>query len=229
MAFLGLRNSAWDFLGVNFWTRDFWGFSFLPPFDHTSHLKSTVPLLGTHSLHKVFMKLLLMELGQILWPFRAIKRLFVFQSSMKHFFYLFQSNPSQDVQDIDITESEIYCPFINDTKTVNHDVLSSLSISPLSIHLGSKNVKDGGRIYLDKFCSVTSILSQTKPPSEFFALKNWAKSQVSELGKEKFKEKKKSISRRGTLFHHVSTAQYLAGENSQYFAMLPSVSPRNEV
>ena len=68
-------------------------------------------------------------------------------------------------------------------------------------------MKDGGRIYLDKFCSVTSILSQTKPPSEFFALKNWAKSQVSELGKEKFKEKKKSISRRGTLFHHVSTAQ----------------------
>ena len=125
---------------------------------------------------------------------------------MKHFFYLFQSNPSQDVQDIDITESEIYCPFINHTKTVNHDVLSSLSISPLSIHLGSKKVKDGGRIYLDKFCSVTSILSQTKPPSEFFALKNWAKSQVSELGKEKFKEKKKSISRRGTLFHHVSTA-----------------------
>ena len=175
------------------------------------------------------MKLLLVELGQILWPFRPIQRLFVFQSSVKHFFYLFQSNPSQDVQDIDITESEIYCPFINHTKTVNHDVLSSLSISPLLIHLGSKNVKDGGRIYLDKFCSVTSILSQTKPPSEFFALKNWAKSQVSELGKEKFKEKKKSISRRGTLFHHVSTAQYLAGENSQYFPMLPLVSPRNEV
>ena len=148
---------------------------------------------------------------------------------MIHFFYLFQNNPSQDVQDVDITESEIYCPFINHTKTVNHDVLSSLSISPLSIHLGSKNMKDGGRIYLDKFCSVTSILSQTKPPSEFFALKNWAKSQVSELGKEKFKEKKKSISRRGTLFHHVSTAQYLAGENSQYFAMLPLVSTRNEV
>lgn len=111
---------------------------------------------------------------------------------------------------MDITESEIYCPFINPTKTVNHDVLSSLTLSPLSIHLGSKKVKDGGRIYLDKFCSVTSILSQTKPPSEFFALKNWAKSQVSELGEEKFKEKKKSISRRGTLFHHVSTAQYLA-------------------
>ena len=57
VAFLGLRNSAWDFWGVTFWTRDFFGFSFLPPFDHTSHLKSKVPLLGAHSLHKVFMKL----------------------------------------------------------------------------------------------------------------------------------------------------------------------------
>ena len=56
--FLRLRNSAWDFWGVNFWSRDFlgsfvgsprdfFGFWFLPPFDHPHHLKSRVsPALG---------------------------------------------------------------------------------------------------------------------------------------------------------------------------------------
>ena len=39
--FLWLRDSAWDFLGVKFWSRDFLG-----PFDHFGHLKSTAPLLG---------------------------------------------------------------------------------------------------------------------------------------------------------------------------------------
>ena len=55
--FLRFRNSAWDFLGVNFWSRDFLGFCwkpqtfscrvlFLPPFDHPGHLKSEVHPLG---------------------------------------------------------------------------------------------------------------------------------------------------------------------------------------
>ena len=57
--FLRLRNSTWDFWGVNFWSRDFlggfvgsprdfFGFWFLPPFDHPHHLKSRVSpvLLG---------------------------------------------------------------------------------------------------------------------------------------------------------------------------------------
>ena len=56
--FLRLRNSAWDFWGVNFCSRDFWGgfvgslrdfFGFwcLPPFNHLHHLKSRVsPALG---------------------------------------------------------------------------------------------------------------------------------------------------------------------------------------
>ena len=46
--FLRLGNSAWDFFlggggGVKFWSRDFSGFWFLPPFDHPYHLKSGVP------------------------------------------------------------------------------------------------------------------------------------------------------------------------------------------
>ena len=56
--FLRLRNSAWDFWGVNFWSRDFlgsfvgiprdfFGFWCLPPLDHPHHLKSRVsPALG---------------------------------------------------------------------------------------------------------------------------------------------------------------------------------------
>ena len=83
-------------------------------------------------------------------------------------------------------------------------MLSSLLLSPLSIHYANKKEKNGERIYLEKFRSVTSILSQTKPPSEWFALKNWKKAQISELGDEEFKEMKKTISRKGTLFHHVS-------------------------
>lgn len=110
--------------------------------------------------------------------------------------------PSQDGQDADITESEIYCPFVNQSKTVNQEALSSFLLSPLSIHCGSRKNRNGERIYLDKYHSVTTILSQTKPASEHFALKNWAKAQISELGEEKFKEKKKYISRRGTSFHH---------------------------
>ena len=56
--FLRLGNSAWDFWGVNLWSRDFlgafvgsprdfFGYWFLPPFDHPYHLKSRVsPALG---------------------------------------------------------------------------------------------------------------------------------------------------------------------------------------
>ena len=56
--FLRLRNLAWDFWGVKFQSRDFlggfvgsprdfFGFLFLHPFDHTHHLKSRVsPVLG---------------------------------------------------------------------------------------------------------------------------------------------------------------------------------------
>ena len=56
--FLRLRNLAWDFLGVNFCSRDFlggfvgslrdfFGFWCLPPFNHPHHLKSRVsPALG---------------------------------------------------------------------------------------------------------------------------------------------------------------------------------------
>ena len=55
--FLRLGILAWDFLRVNFWSRDFFGillealgiflgFDFLPLFDHPRHLKLGVPPLG---------------------------------------------------------------------------------------------------------------------------------------------------------------------------------------
>ena len=41
--FWWLGNSTLDFLGVKFWSRDFFVFWFLPPFNHPCHLKSGVP------------------------------------------------------------------------------------------------------------------------------------------------------------------------------------------
>ena len=39
----GCISSVRDFFGVNIWSRDFFGFCFLPPYDHPRHLKSGVP------------------------------------------------------------------------------------------------------------------------------------------------------------------------------------------
>ena len=106
---------------------------------------------------------------------------------------------------LDAAESEIYCPFLNQNKTdIHQNTISSLFLSPLSIHYANKKQQNGERIYLDKFHSVTSILSQTKPASEHFALKNWRKAQISEFGEEQFKKNTKNTFKKGTVFHHVS-------------------------
>ena len=41
--FLGLGNSAWNFVRVQLWSRDLFGLWFLPTFHHPCHLKSRVP------------------------------------------------------------------------------------------------------------------------------------------------------------------------------------------
>ena len=41
---------GWDFLGVKFWSRDFFGFLFFPLFDHPCHLKSQSTPPGLHGL-----------------------------------------------------------------------------------------------------------------------------------------------------------------------------------
>ena len=96
-------------------------------------------------------------------------------------------------------------PFINPIKTIDHTKsLASLSRNPLMFQYASRNLSSGRRIYLDKFDTVTSILNQTKPAKEKFALLKWTEAQVSELGKKEFLKKKKDIVKRGTSFHHVS-------------------------
>lgn len=117
----------------------------------------------------------------------------------------FIQNFSQVDGHLEIAESEIYCPFVNHScKIVDQDAVSSFLLSPLSVQYANKTQRNGDRIYLDKFPSVTSILKHTRPASEYFALKNWKKSQISELGEEQFKKNKKSTFNRGILFHHVS-------------------------
>ena len=49
-----LGNSAGDLLGVKFWSRDFLGLRFLPPFDHPCHLKSGVPPPGSSYAEKLY-------------------------------------------------------------------------------------------------------------------------------------------------------------------------------
>ena len=110
---------------------------------------------------------------------------------------------------LDVVESEIYCPFVNHSKIVDQQAVSSFLSSPLSVQYANKIQRNGDRIYLDKYHSVTSILKHTRPASEFFALKNWKKAQISELGEEQFKKNKKSTFNRGILFHHVSNFVYL--------------------
>lgn len=129
-----------------------------------------------------------------------------------------RKNFSQVDGHLEIAESEIYCPFVNHSKTVDQDAVSSFLLSPLSVQYANKTQRNGDRIYLDKFPSVTSILKHTRPASEYFALKNWKKTQISELGEEQFKKNKKSTFNRGILFHHVvqlyfknSTVPYVEG------------------
>ena len=58
---LWLGNAAWDFWGVKFWCRDFFGFWVLPPFNHPSHLKSGIPPFpwgGRKGLEKVIFLML---------------------------------------------------------------------------------------------------------------------------------------------------------------------------
>ena len=103
----------------------------------------------------------------------------------------------------DATESEIQCPFVNHSKATDQKAVSSLLQSPLSLHYKNR-IHNGERIYVGKYSSVTSVLNQTKPPNEYFALLNWKKAQISELGKKQFKEKAKNTIRKGKLFHQVS-------------------------
>ena len=61
-----------------------------------------------------------------------------------------------------------------------------------------------GRIYHPGLPSVTTVLQHTRPASEYFALRNWQKAQISELGQEGLTEKRRTITTSGTTFHHVS-------------------------
>lgn len=121
---------------------------------------------------------------------------------IKSCFFLFKSFSQVDGH-LDFAESEIYCPFVNHSKIVDQEALSSFLSSPLSVQYANKIQRNGDRIYLDKYHSVTSILKQTRPASEYFALKNWKKAQISELGEGQFKKNKKNTFNRGILFHHV--------------------------
>lgn len=109
-------------------------------------------------------------------------------------------NISQLDNDTGGAESEIHSLFVNPSRGANQEAVSSLLESPLSLQYMNRN-QNGERIYLGKYPSVTSILGQTKPPNEHFALLNWRKAQISELGKRKFNKQAQITFRKGQLFH----------------------------
>ena len=49
-----LRNLAWDFFWINLWSRDFFEFSFLAPFDNPCHLKSGAPPYVTLFMFQIY-------------------------------------------------------------------------------------------------------------------------------------------------------------------------------
>ena len=50
-----LRNYlAWDFFWINLWSRDFFEFSFLAPFDNPCHLKSGAPPYVTLFMFQIY-------------------------------------------------------------------------------------------------------------------------------------------------------------------------------
>lgn len=98
---------------------------------------------------------------------------------------------------------KLVCPFINPNKCVDSRALNQCIAEPLCLEFEKTEGADGSRLYQQKFPSVTTILQQTKPANEFFALRNWQKAQIVEHGEERFKEMSQTVTRRGTDFHQV--------------------------
>jgi hypothetical protein len=95
-------------------------------------------------------------------------------------------------------------PFENIGKTVNDQKYSQCAHKPISINHQTTDSASGNRMYLERYPSVTTILSNTKPANEFFGLMNWRKSNIEKFGKEKFGLMQRDTTMKGTNFHQVS-------------------------
>ena len=79
--------------------------------------------------------------------------------------------------------------------------------APLQVKLSAKTYTSVGRVYAGEYPSVTTILDTTRTKSNLFALLNWRRKQISELGEKEFKEKVANTKHNGTTFHQVKCGE----------------------
>ncbi|XP_031548638.1 uncharacterized protein LOC116286306 [Actinia tenebrosa] len=116
-------------------------------------------------------------------------------------------------KDYDESTAKSKIPFKNIGKPVNNQRYLQCIHKPLSINHQMSDSVGGNRMYLERYPSVTTILSNTKPPNEFFGLMNWRKSNIERFGKEKFGLMQKDTTIKGTTFHQ-DMKEYFAAESS---------------
>lgn len=102
--------------------------------------------------------------------------------------------------------------FTNPDRKCSATELSAEIKPPLSVKLAAQNHENRGRIYAGNLPSVTAILDATRPKSDLFALFNWKRKQILNLGKTGYEEKVANIRSYGMTFHKAIN-QYLSTGN----------------
>lgn len=100
-------------------------------------------------------------------------------------------------------------PFTNTNRQCEVTKLCPEIKTPLQIKLPAENHVNRSRIYMGHYPSVTTILDATRPKSNLFALLNWRRKQIVDLGKIGYEEMVANIKNHGTTFHE-AMKQYLA-------------------
>ncbi|XP_028415450.1 mitochondrial genome maintenance exonuclease 1-like [Dendronephthya gigantea] len=92
-------------------------------------------------------------------------------------------------------------PFMNPNRQQNQCNLDVRRTDfPLQVSL-SATKNNNGRVYSGDHPSVTTILDQTRPKNEFYALLSWRRGLIKKLGVEGYNDKVMNITNRGTTFH----------------------------
>lgn len=99
--------------------------------------------------------------------------------------------------------------FTNPNRECCEGKLSLEDKTPLCIKLPAKNYENQGRIYTGSYASVTTILDATRPKSNHFALQNWKRKLITDLGQDGYEEKVANLKSQGTSFHE-AVKQYLS-------------------
>ena len=86
----------------------------------------------------------------------------------------------------------------------NSELSFTKSDLPLQVHSSLNRQNNHGRIYSGNNPSVTTILDATRPKNELYALHNWRRGLIKELGEGGYNDEVNKIKNRGTTFHQVN-------------------------